>query len=139
MMNDQVFIFSKEEFLVLAAASGIHRMYGFTIGEGPSDREAVLAMQRLSERRILLSVNGVFQVQEPAAALFRQIKEAKTTIDVHKRSGRNCIVYIGEYGVKVSVSKRRREMLEVQKIPIGEIWKFLTEEGWIPEEREGLH
>ncbi len=138
-MGDQVFIFSKEEFLILAAASGIHRMYGFTMREEPSERKAVLAMQGLSERKILLSVNDVFQVQEPVAALFRQIKEAKTTIDVHKRSGRKCIIYIGEWGVKVAISRQRPEMLEVQKIPIGQIWRFLTEEGWIPEEKEELH
>lgn len=138
MMDNQVFIFSKEEFLILAAASGIHQMYGFTIGEEPSDREVVLAMQRLSERKLLISVNGTFSVQEPVKSLFFQIKEAKTTIDVHKRSGRKCVVYIGEWGVRVAISRQRPGMLEIQKIPSGEIWRFLTEEGWIPEEKEEL-
>lgn len=138
-MDDKVFVFSKEEFMVLAAASGIRQMYGFAIGTEIDEQEAVLTMQGLAEKKLLLSINGSFQVQEPAASLFLQIKEAKTTIDIHKRSGRKCIVYIGAWGVKVTVSQRRHGMLEVQKIPIQEIWKSLTEEGWIPEEKEGFH
>lgn len=135
-MEDRVFIFSKEEFMVLAAASGIRQMYGFAIGEEIEEQKAVLTMQRLAEKGLLLSIDGAFQIQEPAASLFLQIKDAKTTIEIHKRSGRSCIVYIGERGVKVAASQRRRGMLEVQGISTKDLWRFLTEEGWIPEEKE---
>lgn len=137
-MEEKVFIFSKEEFMVLAAASGIRQMYGFSIGEELDDQTAVLVMQQLAARKLLLSIEGKFQIQEPAASLFQQVKEAKTTIDVHKRSGKKCIVYIGDFCVKVSLSQRREGALQVQRVPLGELWKHLTEEGWIPEEKGEL-
>lgn len=137
-MEDKVLIFSKEEFMVLAAASGIRQMYGFSIDAGMDDQTAVLVMQELAGKGLLLSIEGMFQIQEPAASLFSQIKEAKTVIDVHKRSGKKCIVYIGDFGVKVSVCERREGMLKVQKLPLGEIWEHLTEEGWIPEKKGEL-
>ena len=137
-MQDKIHIFSKEEFMVLAAAAGISKIYGFPLREDLGEQEAVLAMQRLTEKGFLLSVDGKFQLQEMIADAMAQIKAVKTTIDVHKRSGRSCIVYIGDYGVKVSASTGREGMLEVQSIPLNEIWTCLTEEGWIPEEKEML-
>lgn len=137
-MNEKVFLLSKEEFVMLAAASGIRQMYGFSIAEEIEEEKALQAMQKLSEKGLLLSIDGKFQVQEPAAGIFRQIKEEKTILDVHKKSGKKCIVYLGEFGVKVSMSARREGMLEVQAIPLNEIWKYLTEEGWIPAEKEAI-
>lgn len=137
-MRDKVYIFSKEEFMVLAAAAGISKMYGFSLREDIEEQEALMTMQKLTEKGFLFSFNGKFQLQETIAGIFKQIKSVKTTIDVHKRSGRSCIVYIGEYGVKVSVSVNRGEMLEIQSIPLNEIWSCLTEEGWIPEAEEAL-
>ena len=64
-----------------------------------------------------------------------QIIEAKTTIDVHKRSGKKCIVYMGKFCVKVSNARRGNGLFAVQAVPLGEIWNHLTEEGWIPVER----
>lgn len=137
-MQDKVHIFSKEEFMVLAAAAGISQIYGFPLREDMGEQEAILVMQKLTEKGFLLSVDGKFQLQEMMADVMAQIKAVKTTIDVHKRSGRSCIVYIGDYGVKVSASTVRDGMLEVQSIPLNEIWTCLTEEGWIPEEKEML-
>lgn len=136
-MQDKVFIFSKEEFMILAAVSGIRQMYGFSLREDVEEHETVLAMQKLTERGLLWSDGGKFKLPETVENVFSQIKNVKTTIDVHKRSGRKCIVYISDYGVKVSLSKNRNEMLEVQCIPIEELWKCLTEEGWIPEKQGG--
>lgn len=137
-MNEKVFLLSKEEFVMLAAASGIRQMYGFSIAEEIEEEKALQAMQKLAEKGLLLSIDGKFQVQEPAAEIFRQIKEEKAILDVHKKSGKKCIVYLGEFGVKVSMSARREGMLEVQPIPLNEIWKYLTEEGWIPAEKEAI-
>ena len=134
-MDDKVFIFSREEFIVLVAASGIRQMYGFSIYEELDDQNALQAMQNLVAKGQLLSVEGKFQVQEPVASLFLQMKEAKTTMDVHKRSGKKCIVYIGTFAVKVSLSRRGKGMLEVQGMMLSELWKHLTEEGWIPIEK----
>lgn len=135
-MDGRVFIFSKEEFMVLAAASGIRQMYGFAVDEDLDDQNAVQVMQKLAGKGQILSLEGRFQVQEPVSSLFLQIKDAKTTIDVHKRSGKKCIVYMGEFAVKVSLSRRGKGMLEVQGMALSEVWKHLTEEGWIPEERD---
>lgn len=138
-MDSKVFVFSKEEYLVLAAAAGIRQFYGFSMEtENMDEQSTLLAMQKLSQKNILLSINGKFQIQEPVASLFLQMKNAASIIDVHKRSGRKCIVYIRDFGVKVSLSQRRQGMLEIQQVLIGEIWKHLIEEGWIPEEKGEL-
>lgn len=134
-MNEKVFLFSKEEFVMLAAATGIREMYGFSLGENIEEPKALQAMQKLSEKGLLLSIDGKFQVQDPVAGIFTQIRNVKTTIDVHKRSGKKCIIYIDEIGVKVSFSARREGVLEVQAIALNDIWKHLNEEGWIPEGR----
>ena len=138
-MNDKVYVFSKEEFMLLAAASGIRQMYGFSLNIDADEQSAIFAMQELVKKGCLLSVNGKFEVQEPIAELFLQMKDAKTTIDVHKRSGKKCIIYIDECGIKVSVSERRERILQIQKLMLGEIWEHLKEEGWIPENKEELH
>ena len=139
MMCDTIIILSKEEFLLLAAAAGIRQMYGFSMTDVNSeDQKILMSMQKLAEKNMIASIEGKFEVLEPLRSMFLQIKDAKTTVDVHKRSGRKCIVYIGEFGVKVSVSQRRQSALELQKIPNKDIWIHLTEEGWIPEDREDL-
>lgn len=138
-MKDTVIVLSKEEFLLLAAAVGIRQMYGFSVADvSGNDQDMVLSMQKLAEKNMIVSIDGKFEATEPVRSLFLQIKDAKTTLDVHKRSGRKCIVYIGEFGVKVSISQRRQSALEIQRVPNSEIWTHLTEEGWIPEGRRDL-
>lgn len=133
-MKEKVLILTEGEFLFLAAACGIRTIYGFELESVPVDTENMLQnLQKLTEKRLLFSENGSFRLQDPAKKIFEQIKDVKSTIEIHKRSGRSCIVYIGDCGVKVSFSENRYKMLEVQVIPINEIWNFLTEEGWIPE------
>ena len=136
-MEDKVYIFSKEEFLILAAASGIQEMYGFDMtGVGEENGELLLNMQKLVTKGYLYAVGEKFLIQEPIKSIFLQIKDVQTTIDVHNRSGKKCIVYIGDFGVRVSPSSRRKGMLEVQSIDLNDIWKFLQEEGWIPIKEE---
>lgn len=133
-MDNRVYLFSGKEFMVLAAASGIEKMYGFSLEEKMEDQEVLLTMQALTVRNLLSSQNGRFQVQESVKELFQQIRDAKTMMDVHKRSGKKCILYIGDFSVLVSASPTREDVLSVQKIPNKEVWNFLTEEGWIPQE-----
>ena len=136
-MEDKVYIFSKEEFLILAAASGIQEMYGFDMtGVGEENEELILNMQKLVTKGYMYSEEGKFLIQEPVKSIFLQIKDVQTTIDVHKRSGKKCIVYIGDFGVRVSLSIQRKGMLEVQSIALDEIWNFLQEEGWVPMKEE---
>ena len=136
-MKDKVYIFSKEEFLILAAASGIQEMYGFDMtGVGEENEELILNMQKLVTKGYMYSEEGKFLIQEPVKSMFLQIKDVQTTIDVHKRSGKKCIVYIGDFGVRVSLSIQRKGMLEVQSIALDEIWNFLQEEGWVPMKEE---
>lgn len=136
-MEEKVYIFSKEEFLILAAASGIREMYGFDLsGVSQEKDELLLSMQKLATKGYLYSEGEKFLVQEPVKSIFLQIKDEQTTIDVHKRSGKKCIVYIGDFGVRVSPSVQRKGMLEVQSIALDEIWNFLREEGWIPMKEE---
>lgn len=136
-MEGKVYIFSKEEFLILAAVSGIEEMYGFDVaGVGEETEELLLNMQKLVTKGYLSAEEEKFQVQEPVKGIFRQIKDVQTTIDVHKRSGKKCIVYIGDFGVRVSPSSQRKGRLEVQSIALDNIWNFLQEEGWIPTKEE---
>lgn len=136
-MEEKVYIFSKEEFVILAAASGIREMYGFEmIGVGEQTEELLLNMQKLVTKGYLYAEGEKFLVQEPVKSMFLQIKDVQTTIDVHKRSGKKCIVYIGDFCVRVSPSFQRKGMLEVQMISLKEIWNFLREEGWIPVKEE---
>lgn len=132
-MDSRVWLFTKKEFLFLAAAAGIRRMYGFQVDAGSMERaDAVLTLQSLTRRGCLTAVNEGFELTELVKSLFLQIRDAATTIDVHKRSGRSCILYIGSAAVRVSPSMRRKEHMEVQEIPLCELWSFLQEEGWIP-------
>ena len=136
-MEERVYIFSKEEFLILAAASGIREMYGFDMtGIGEEPQELLPNMQKLVTKGYLYTEGEKFLVQETVKNMFLQIKDVQTTIDVHKRSGKKCIVYIGDFGVRVSPSFQRKGMLEVQSIALNDIWNFLQEEGWIPMKEE---
>lgn len=136
-MEEKVYIFSKEEFLILAAASGIQEMYGFDMSEVEDEpQELLLNMQKLVNKGYLYTEGEKFLVQEPVKNMFLQIKDVQTTIDVHKRSGKKCIIYIGDYGVRVSPSFQRKGKLEVQSITLNDIWNFLQEEGWIPTKEE---
>ena len=136
-MEEKVYIFSKEEFLILAAATGVQEIYGFEMsGAGEETQELLLNMQKLVTKGYLYTEEEKFLVQEPVKNMFLQIKNVQTTIDVHKRSGKKCIVYIGDFGVRVSPSLQRKGMLEVQSIALNDIWNFLQEEGWIPTKGE---
>lgn len=135
-MDNIGFLFSRQEFMVLSAVSGIEKMYGFSMEEKVEEQEVLQAMQALTARNMLGSFDGIFQVQEPVRELFQQIKDAKTMLDVHKRSGKKCILYIGQFSVQVSALPNREGMLHVQKISNRDVWNFLTEEGWIPQEGE---
>lgn len=135
-MDNIGFLFSRQEFMVLSAVSGIEKMYGFSMEEKVEEQEILQAMQALTARNMLGSFDGIFQVQEPVRELFQQIKDAKTMLDVHKRSGKKCILYIGQFSVQVSALPNREGMLHVQKISNRDVWNFLTEEGWIPQEGE---
>ena len=136
-MEEKVYIFSNEEFLILAAATGIREMYGFEMnGVGEQTEELLMNMQKLVTKGYLCAEGEKFLVQESVKSMFLQIKDVQTTIDVHKRSGKKCIVYIGDFGVRVSLSIRRKGMLEVQSIALADIWNFLQEEGWIPMKEE---
>ena len=132
-MEEKVFIVSKEEFLIMAAVSGIRSMYGFEIAEtGKETGELLVEMHRLVEKGFLDTDDEKFYLQEPMKSIFQQIKEVKTTMDVHKQSGKKCIIYISDFGVKVSFSAQRKGKLEIQAMEKENIWSFLQEEGWIP-------
>lgn len=133
-MEDKVWLFTKEEFLLLAAAAGIRRMYGFPVDVQAMERkDAIYMLQKLSERGCLSAVNEKLELSGPIKNAFSVIRDASAAMEIHKNSGKSCILYVGSAAVKVSPSMRRREWLEVQEIPLADLWKFLKEEGWIPE------
>lgn len=139
LKENKVYLLTKHEFLLLAAAAGIQRLYGFDMNAGALEQEAaVYVLQDLTQRNYLQAIDGKFVLSEEMAGLFECIKGAETTMDVHKSSGRSCIIYMGRISVKVSQSMRRKDTFEVMSIPITEVWDYLQEEGWIPEELDSI-
>lgn len=130
-MDTRVFIFSKEEFLLLMAIAGIRQIYGFSLGEDIQKSETILGLQKLMEKGIVYSSEEQFHIRPDVAEMFEQIKNAATTVEVRKRSGRKCMIYIARTAVKVSFSKIREGMLEIQSITKENLWHALEEEGWI--------
>ncbi len=136
-MKDRVHLFTKEEFVLLAACAGIHRMHGFETGADALKREgAIAALQKLHVRGCVENQNGQFQLCGETKELFAGIRTAATTLEVRKSNGRSCMIYIGSEAVRVAPSVRRQGMLEVQGIAVADLWDFLQDEGWIPKEQE---
>lgn len=136
-MKDRVHLFTKEEFVLLAACAGIHRMYGFETGADALKREgAIAALQKLHVRGCVETEDDRFRLCGETKDLFAGIREAATTLEVRKSNGRSCMIYIGSEAVRVAPSVRRQGMLEVQGIAVADLWDFLQDEGWIPKEQE---
>lgn len=132
LKENKVYLFTKHEFLLLAAASGIHRLYGFDMEAEKLEQEtAVYMLQNLNQKGFLQAVEDKFVLKKEIALLFEWIKSAEAVMEVHKSNGRSCIVYMGSMAVKVSQSLRRKDTFEVMAVPAAEIWVSLQEEGWI--------
>ena len=134
LKENKVYLFTGHEFLLLAAAKGIQRIYGFEMkAEELEQEDAVYLLQSLTQRNYLKTENEKFVLSEEVEAVFDVIKNAETMMDVHKSSGRSCVIYLERYGVKVSQSLRRKDTFEVMLLPVADVWGYLQEEGWIPE------
>lgn len=134
LKENKVYLFTGHEFLLLAAAKGIQRIYGFKMkAEELEQEDAVYLLQSLTQRNYLKAENERFVLSEEMEAVFDVIKNAETMMDVHKSSGRSCVIYLERYGVKVSQSLRRKDTFEVMLLPVADVWSYLQEEGWIPE------
>lgn len=133
MLNgNRVYLLTKHEFLLLAATAGIQRLYGFDMkAEALGQEEAVYVLHSLTKRNYLQVVNEKFVLSEEMKTVFEHIKKAETVLDVHKSSGRSCILYIGGTTIKVAEAMRRKDMFEVMQIPLKDVWNHLLEEEWI--------
>ncbi|MBS6395733.1 MAG: hypothetical protein KH452_01095 [Clostridiales bacterium] len=131
-MKEQVYLLEQGEFLFLAAAPGIQRLYGFELKTEELKREsALLLLQDLTAKGYLSVMEEHMQTTEPLRSMFLQMEEAETVMEIHKKSGRTCIIYLGAGAVRVSRSLCRNKRLELQRIPREEVWFYLNEEGWI--------
>jgi hypothetical protein len=63
--------------------------------------------------------------------IFGTIREPNTTLEIRKKSGRSCLVYLDKYAVKVSKSMRRGNTFEVMLTEVDQVWNFLMDEGWV--------
>ena len=134
-MENKVYLLTNREFVLLAAVAGIRKLYGFEMkADEMAQEEAIYELHNLAKKNYLKVVDGSFTFTEEMNGLFSQIRDADTTMDVHKASGRSCILYVGNRVVKVSPSMRRADVYEVMLLEQDEVWKHLKEEGWIMEE-----
>lgn len=121
----------------MAAAAEIRQMYGFDMEpELMERRETIYALQELTKKGYLKSDGKQFQLAEEMADIFRQIRDADSMVEIHKKSERRCILYIGESAIKVSKSMRRENTYEVSVLPMEEVWSDLQDEGWIPKKTD---
>lgn len=128
----EVILVSAQEYVLLSASAGMKEMYGFDMhADQMSEEEVVLALQALSQRGFVESDGGKIILKNKAKQLFEQIRDADTMMDIHKKSGRKCILYIADYVVKVAQSLRRQDKYELSMIDKNGIWTHLQEEGWV--------
>lgn len=132
-MRDKVYLLTIQEFLLLLAAADIRELYGFTFDEELPEREEGLAiLQGLTSRGFLTAQGDRFVPVGEIRPALEALKRAKTVIDVHKQSGRSCLLYLGEDCVRLSRSLRREGLLELQRLEPDHVWAWLQEEGWVP-------
>lgn len=130
-LNNDVFLLTEKEFLILAAASDIHSIYGFDLKPDETNRQdAILALHSLQKKGCLVGEDK-FVLSRSMKKIFNSIKQADTVIEIHKDSGRTCMIYIGNLTVKIVKSLRRTDTLEVSALRTAELWNHLKEEGWI--------
>ena len=133
-MNDIVYLLTHQEFALLLAAAGIRRIHGYGISPKPPDREDALHMLQILSRKGYLTGSGEqFVLSGEMKQIFAQIQDAASVLEVHKASGRSCLLYLGKGCVRLSGSLRRPEILELQRLDPDDVWEWLIEEGWIPE------
>lgn len=135
--NNKVYILKKHEFLMIAAAAGMRSIYGFQLdGDSLEREESIHILQELTQKNYVRVEGERFVLINDMKIIMDQIQNVETTMDVHKSSGRNCILYIKDKAVKVTESLRRKDVLEVMLVPKSDIWKHLQEEGWIADDAD---
>lgn len=133
-MEQTTYLITEREFLLLAAAAGIDSLYGFELKAEAMDREnSIYTLQELTGKLYMEATENGFKPAGVMDEIFSVIKDAVTVLEVHKKSGKTCILYIGDQSVHVAKSARREETFEIGMIPFGKTWDFLVEEGWIQE------
>ncbi len=133
-MDCITYLLSNREFALIGAASGIHELYGFNMKMEECGREDIIyVLQKLTRKGCLKAEGERFIPTGDMADIFSAIRDADTTMEIHKKSGRMCILYIGSTSVCVTPSIRRTDIYEVKAMPFTEIWQYLLDEGWIYE------
>lgn len=133
-MNDTTYLITESEFVVLAAAADMQSLYGFELHADKLNREkSVYTLQELLKKGYVQTTENGFLPVGIISDIFANIRDAKTTVEVHKKSGKAGILYVGDQTVHVARSLRRTDTYEVGIIPFAETWRFLIEEGWIYE------
>lgn len=133
-MKDKIYLIEKGEFVLLAAIAGINRMYGFEVhADEMLKEEALEKLQNMVSKGYINTLTGKFVLSEELSEVFSIIKDVQTVMDIHKSSGRKCILYVSDKVAKVAQSLRRRDVFEISEIEKNDVWSLLVDEGWIPE------
>lgn len=132
-MTEQIYLLTAREFILLAATAGIRELYGFDMSVEELDRGKVIyVLQDLTKKGYLKTVEREFYLTEVMAGIFTQIKNAESVVEIHKRSGRRCMLYMEQEVVMVSETMYRKNVYKVSKLSLEKVWNTLVEEGWIP-------
>jgi len=128
---DKIWLFSEEEFLVLAAACEVKSIFGYAIDMEKIKRENIIYSIQGLQQRGLLEISDSIRATKEMQNIFGTIREPNTTLEIRKKSGRSCLVYLDKYAVKVSKSMRRGNTFEVMLTEVDQVWNFLVDEGWV--------
>lgn len=132
---DKVIILTEQEVVLLAAANGMKKMFGFAVADTETKPDEIIYVMQKLVQNGYLEGKEKFVLTPEIKRIFDLIENAQTILEVHKHSGRKCLIYVGSISVKVALSLRRRNCYEITEIPLNDVWKHLTDEGWITEEK----
>ena len=128
---DKVWLLTEDEFLVLASACGIKSIRFFSLNIGSVESERVIYTIHGLRQKGLLEYGEDLHVTQEIKEIFETISDAYSTLELHKKSGRTCVIYMNDYAVRISKSFRRENTYEVSRMETNEIWSYLQDEGWI--------
>ena len=128
---DKIWLFTEEEFLVLAAACGVKKIFGYAIDAEKMKRENIIYSIQGLQQRGLLEISDSIRATKEIQDIFNVISEPNTMLEVRKKSGRSCLIYLDKYAVKVSRSMRRENTFEVMLTEVDQVWNNLMDEGWV--------
>lgn len=137
--SNKVYTLKKHEFLILVAIAGMKKIYGFDLeGTSLEKEESLYILQDLVQKNYVRVEGERFLPVNDMEIILKQLCNVRTILDVHKASGRCCILYLSDMAVKITQSLRRKDMLEIMLMAKEQVWEHLQDEGWIEDDTQTM-